>query len=698
MVDHGRKDEHMKAAARNNQVIHLKNSPSQKQPVRQVRVQRHFSDTDVILFDKRAVERKNVAINPEPEKFSYIPGPVTKGTAVKLRADQLTFVPYVPKQKIPEQDPPARLNVPELVFERVPEAKGPKGSAPKAAARATLVRDIPKTRVKVPLKKKAGESVSKPKQPVKKKVVKKSPQQALKAQHSLTHRAMQRRKELIRRRIIAVSAVMGVVLAACMVILCGFNYVYPNVFPGVKVGNVDVGGKSVEEAAEIIEEKSKTLYDSAKLSMDIDDKMYDIDVKPLIENIDAEQSAENAFGTGRKGNPFSRVFGMLLKKRVPVETGVREDGIKQSISEISEKALEKPVEPKWEAEGSSLVIHSGKPGTEFADENVEYMLKEKIRYMDFSPYRIKTQKTVTPAIDIDKIAKDALGGAANATVSKEDGRTIIPEKDGIKFDVEEARRIVGDGSRESYTIPGEVTPAAVTAEDLKTKLFRDTLATASTELDEGNEARTENVRRATDSIDGVILNPGDEFSYNDTVGERTEERGYNEAGAYSGNELIAEYGGGVCQPSSTLYMAVLRADLEVTERTNHSVTVSYTPLGEDATVSWGGPDFKFRNNTDYPIKIIAEQVDGQMIATIIGTRTTDKTVEIRTEILETFTPESITIREPAFTGEEEDQGGITGYVTRTYKEITENGETREELANESNYSKRDEIVYVADNE
>ena len=88
-------------------------------------------------------------------------------------------------------------------------------------------------------------------------------------------------------------------------------------------------------------------------------------------------------------------------------------------------------------------------------------------------------------------------------------------------------------------------------------------------------------------------------------------------------------------------MAVLRADLEVTQRVNHSFTVAYTPLGEDATVSWGGPDFCFKNDTDYPIKILAEQSNGQLTMTIVGTKTSDKTVTTRTEVIETYTPKRI---------------------------------------------------------
>lgn len=117
----------------------------------------------------------------------------------------------------------------------------------------------------------------------------------------------------------------------------------------------------------------------------------------------------------------------------------------------------------------------------------------------------------------------------------------------------------------------------------------------------------------------MILLPGEEFSYNQTVGKRTKENGFGEAGAYLNGETVQEVGGGVCQTSSTLYNAVVLANLEVTERTNHTYISSYVPIGRDATVSWGGPDFKFKNNRDYPIKIEASYAGGKLTCKIIGT-------------------------------------------------------------------------------
>lgn len=501
-------------------------------------------------------------------------------------------------------------------------------------------------------------------------------------------------------RVPLAAKIAGGLVLLLFVALCGFTYLYPNVFPGVTVGTIPVGGMSRSAAVDKIEKESGALYEGQNVSVTIYETTYGIPVEDVLQSVDSEQSAANAFAVGRTGNPFVRMWNVIKaaagQNEAQIAATVDEDGLTKTLEDIASKALTEPVEPTWEIGADTMTIYAGKPGVNFDSAAVEQVLDEKIRLMDFEPYEVSVELSETPQIDIDKIAEQVIGDPVSATVSKEDGKTIIPEKVGVQFDVEEARTIIGDGSAESYEIPVTTTAAKVTAEKLEEVLFRDTLASCSTSLNEGNAPRTNNVRLASAAISGTILNPGEEFSYNNVVGERTTERGYQSAGAYSGNEIIDEVGGGVCQPSSTLYMAVLRADLEVTQRVNHSFTVAYTPLGEDATVSWGGPDFCFKNDTDYPIKILAEQSNGQLTMTIVGTKTSDKTVTTRTEVIETYTPQRIEKKDNSMmVGQSRvEVSGIPGYSTRTYKIITENGQTTEELANTSNYIKRDEVVYV----
>lgn len=135
------------------------------------------------------------------------------------------------------------------------------------------------------------------------------------------------------------------------------------------------------------------------------------------------------------------------------------------------------------------------------------------------------------------------------------------------------------------------------------------IATYTTDASTSSSARLHNIRLALSTINGTCLEPGEVFSFNGVVGERTKAAGYRPAPAYSRMETVMEYGGGICQVSSTLYAAVEKAGLEIVERHSHSLKVTYIPKGMDATVDWGNKDFKFANNTSEAIYIVG-YVDG----------------------------------------------------------------------------------------
>lgn len=146
-----------------------------------------------------------------------------------------------------------------------------------------------------------------------------------------------------------------------------------------------------------------------------------------------------------------------------------------------------------------------------------------------------------------------------------------------------------------------------------------------------NKNRNQNLKLCTEAINGTIINPGQEFSFNETTGPRSTEKGYQPATAYLNGEVIQEPGGGVCQVSSTLYNAVIFAGLKSTERHAHSYEPSYVTPGEDAAVSYGGPDFKFVNNSDYPIAIKASFSDQKVTCSIYGIPILEDGVKVRME-------------------------------------------------------------------
>lgn len=493
---------------------------------------------------------------------------------------------------------------------------------------------------------------------------------------------------------------VGGVIVALLLASTGYTYLYPNIHLGLKAGTVEIGGMSVSEAENAINKATDSVLNNAQLTLKIYQNDYKIKISDVANGLDSKNSAQSAYDYTRTGNFFERtinsVGALIGVKEAPLSVNVNEDALGAKIDEIAKEAIYDPVDPFWTVEGDNLIVDKGKAGVSFDTDKLRTQVEDRIRKMDFSDFTVDVKTTAQKPIDAQEIYENAQTEAKNATVDKTDGKTIVPSVDGVKFDLETAKSIIGDGSQQTYTIPIERTPATITADQLSQVLFRDTLASTSTSLNPSNKSRTNNVRLASQFMNGTILNPGDVFSYNNVVGERTVARGFQQAGAYANGQVIEDVGGGVCQPSSTLYMAVLRADLEVVERHNHSLTVSYTPLGEDATVSWGGPDFQFRNNTDYPIKVLAWQEGSTMNIKILGTKTTDKTVKTSTEILETLNYDTVEKTDNSLPAgdKETSQSGATGYKTVTYKTITENGKTTTVKANNSYYKKRDKVVLV----
>jgi len=208
---------------------------------------------------------------------------------------------------------------------------------------------------------------------------------------------------------------------------------------------------------------------------------------------------------------------------------------------------------------------------------------------------------------------------------------------GCDFDVEEAKDIwTAAELAKTVEIPLEIVYPEVTTEYLEGLLFRDQLGFSATYYPNSVDNRISNLNKAADAINGIILYPGDVFSYNETLGQRTLEAGFLPAGAYENGEVVEEVGGGICQISSTLYSAMLYGyKLTTVERYPHYFPVDYLEKGYDATVSWPSPDFKFRNDRDFPIKIVCYYDNNArgVAVEIWGTNLDGHRIELKKETL-----------------------------------------------------------------
>jgi len=207
-------------------------------------------------------------------------------------------------------------------------------------------------------------------------------------------------------------------------------------------------------------------------------------------------------------------------------------------------------------------------------------------------------------------------------------KTISESAVGVDFNFFAAIAVLNDtqsGKTVSFDI--EYEQPEITRELLENLLFRDLIGECTTQI-AGTENRLNNIILSAEAIDGLVLEPGEEFSFNQIVGKRTSARGYKSAPAFSGGQVVQAIGGGICQVSSSIYSAIKDTDILVKERHAHGRPVAYLPRGRDATVSWGTLDFRFINNTEYPLRIDVD-IDGRTLTVhVFGTLNhEDKPVE-----------------------------------------------------------------------
>lgn len=414
---------------------------------------------------------------------------------------------------------------------------------------------------------------------------------------------------------------IALTIAACIVLLLAgavtaAGYMVTSsttILPNLYVGGVFVGGMDKESAKSAIEasgwdEKAKTPLTVTLMGRtEIEIAQY---ASGAMHTVD--EAADAAYAYGHTGSWYANLFDYVKSYLRPTEVNsasivyneeyIRtqcEKGIKSLEEELGDGSYE------IDKENSLLCMVKGAGELKFDLADMTAVIIDALG--DGKTEIDYNYITSTPKMpDFQKIHDDLAAEPADAYFSDDGKFTVIDDVEGCDFDVTEAETIWKDAEPAAdVEIPIKLTFPEVTGDYLRSLLYRDVLGTMTTYFPKSNENRISNIQLACSKIEGTILYPGDVFSYNDALGERTEEAGFKMAGAYSNGEVVEELGGGICQVSSTLYSAMLYAyRVNTVQRVPHYFPVDYLEKGYDATVSWPKPDFKFRNDTDYPIKIV----------------------------------------------------------------------------------------------
>ena len=286
------------------------------------------------------------------------------------------------------------------------------------------------------------------------------------------------------------------------------------------------------------------------------------------------------------------------------------EALKTILNNMSKELPDAVVESGYYIEGKNLIITKGSDGFIIDTDATAKKIGEKLCDLNYinEVIELQTIQESPKKIDIDKIYSEIHKEAKDASFEPET-HTITSAENGVDFNVDEAKKIIETSDNEC-TIPLKILKPNVTNNMIGNEAFPDLLASYSTRYAASNTNRTTNLRLAAGKIDGTVLLPGETFSYNNVVGERTISAGYKDAAIYQNGQVVDGLGGGICQISTTLFNAVLFSNLEIVELHNHQFVPSYATAGRDATVVYGVKDFKFKNSRNYAIKINCSVANG----------------------------------------------------------------------------------------
>lgn len=458
-------------------------------------------------------------------------------------------------------------------------------------------------------------------------------------------------------------------------------------------------GDITKDEAKILIQSNDKLPVNEIVNVKYEDKAFTLTPNGAGITYDVDKIVEEAYQKGRDGNFFKKLGDIIshkfnFKKIDPV---YKED---KDFFENTIKILAEENGIKFE--NFSYKLYENYASITIFDNrksiDIDKLYSDVVNSVDKEEKNVEISIIENENVKADDIYDAIYVEPKEATIEVSDGKTILnPQQTGIVLDINEIENNLKENKKE-FKVKIEKIYPKVTVNDLSGKLFKDVLGRYTSYYNDSIIGRTRNVTLSASKINGKILNSGEVFSYNQTVGKRTAAAGFSTATIYTNSGLSEELGGGICQTSSTLYNAVLYADLKIVERKNHMYTVSYVKNGLDATVVYGAIDFRFSNNRNYPIKVTAVASGGTLTVTILGTKENDNRVELYTNTVATYNYQTINNENPNLpTGKQVvTQNGANGYKVNATK-VVKDGKgniIRNEFLGTSTYKPLNKIVDV----
>lgn len=428
------------------------------------------------------------------------------------------------------------------------------------------------------------------------------------------------KKQKSKKKAIALIIITIILVIAMLfsIIFALLNMNNNKILKGISILGIDVGNLTVEEATKQLNNAIEERFsdENNNLILKRGESETSVTANTFNAKFDVDAAVAEAYNVGRDGNIITNNYEILwtylFKKEIEPTLYLDEELLKSTINDISAKMKDRVIESSYYVEDEELIIVKGTAGYIIKEEELKDKVYTQLKniHSNYQVIEIPVEYKEPDPINLEKIHNEIYKEPQDAYVEK--NPTIVHQHvNGVDFGVsmEKAKKIIAE-DKEEYTIPLKITVPKKTIKDLGEEAFPDQLATFSTIYDASNYNRSTNIELAAKKINGTVVMPGENFSFNTVVGKRTIEAGYKEGTAYIGGKVVPDVGGGVCQVSSTLYNTALLANLEIVERSNHMFLTGYVAASRDATVYYGSLDFIFKNNRSYPIKIVASANNG----------------------------------------------------------------------------------------
>jgi len=496
--------------------------------------------------------------------------------------------------------------------------------------------------------------------------------------------------------IVVIILILGILASTIFALLNSNNN---KILGGIYVKDILIEGLTKEEAVKMLKEEFES-EKKEEIILKINGETYSITPEQIEIEYHIEKAVEEAYGVGRNGNIFQNNFeilnAMFEENKIDVEITYNEQLLIEVLEGFNAKIPNSMADNTYCIEDNELIITRGIDGLVINTEIAKQQVIECIKNGTDKEIVIETMYQKCPEIDIEKIYSEVKAEPQNASYTTEPFE-IIPHKNGIDFDIEEAQKLISE-EKEEYVIKLNIIEPEILTNEIGEEAFPDLLSSFSTKYDESNVPRSKNLKLAAAKLNGVVVMPGEVFSYNKTLGKRTAEAGYEYANGFAGGKVVPMLAGGICQISSTLYDAVLYANLNIVERYNHAFQATYVEPGKDATVVYGALDFKFENTRKYPIMLKASSSNGVATVRVFGIKEkTEYEVDIVTEVL-SYTPYNVVYEEDnslAPGQQKVSQWGLQGCKSITYRILKLNGqEVKREVLSTDTYDALSKIIKV----